>query len=200
WRYFSEGSNNVLGSIMTTVENNYASIEMIQVASALPDWSQNFDQTAALDQNLASLLAQGKAGNVTWIRPSALVSEHPGLSNVPDGVAWTKAVVNAIGQSQYWDHCAIFITFDDYGGWYDHVAPPQVDQFGLGFRVPCIVVSPYAKKAAIDHTQLEHVSMLKFAEKCFNIAPMTARDAAANDMTDAFDFTQPARPFSDFYH
>ena len=106
--------------------------------------------------------------------------------------------MNEIGSSQYWSKCAIFITYDDYGGFYDHVPPPQVDQLGLGFRVPCTVVSPYAKKGFVDHTQFEHSSLLKFAETLFGIPAMTARDAAAADMTDAFDFTQTPRDFSEF--
>ncbi len=198
WRYFAEGSGNVVGQVATLVEDNYASIEMIDAAKGLADFSTNYNTTASLDQNLAGLLAQGTVGNVTWIRPSAGDSEHPALGAVDDGSAWTMSVVNAIGQSQYWSKCAIFIVWDDYGGFYDHVAPPQVDQFGLGFRVPCIVLSPYAKQG-VDHTQLEHSSVVKFAETVFGLPTMTARDAAAADLTDAFDFTQTPRPFSDFH-
>jgi phospholipase C len=126
------------------------------------------------------------------------VNEHPALSPIDEGCEWTRKVVNQIGQSRYWDHCAIFITFDDFGGWFDHVPPPQVDRLGLGFRVPCIVVSPYAKRGFVDHTQYEHSSLLKFVETLFQIPPMTARDAQSADMTDAFDLTQPARSFSEF--
>ena len=106
--------------------------------------------------------------------------------------------MNAIGASQYWDRCVIFITWDDFGGFYDHVPPPQVDSMGLGFRVPCLIVSPYAKKGYVDHTQYEHSSICKFAESLYDLPAMTARDAAANDMMNAFDFTQKPRPFSDF--
>ena len=104
-----------------------------------------------------------------------------------------------VGASQYWGSCAILITWDDYGGFYDHVPPPQVDDLGLGFRVPCIVLSPYARKGAIDSTLYEHSSCVKLAETVFGIPAMTARDAAANDLTNAFDFNQAPRDFSEFY-
>jgi phospholipase C len=79
------------------------------------------------------------------------------------------------------------------------VTPPVVDALGCGFRVPCLVISPYAKKGVVDHTVTETVSLPKTAETFFGIPPMATRDAKANDLTTAFDFSQPARPFSDFY-
>jgi phospholipase C len=200
WRYYDESvGNSILNGLVETLENNSASIKCLDVVTALPDYSQCYVSTAAsLNTDFAPLLAQGQVGNVTWIKPMALMCEHPALGPVDEGTQWTRGVVNQIGQSQYWDHCAILITWDDYGGWYDHVAPPQVDQLGLGFRVPCLVISPYAKKGVVDHTQFEHASLCKFAETVFNLPAMSTRDAASEDMTDAFDFTQTPRPFSDF--
>ena len=90
----------------------------------------------------------------------------------------------------------IFITWDDYGGWYDHVTPPLVEkwkdgtQFRYGSRVGCLVLSPYAKASYISHTQHSHVSLVKFCEKTFGLAAINARDKAADDMSDCFDFTQ----------
>src|SRR6202040_3157071 len=133
------------------------------------------------------------AGNVTWMKPEPGVCEHPGISEVQNGAEWTRQVVNAIGNSQYWQRCAILITWDDYGGFYDHVSPPQVDHMALGFRVPCIVISPYAKKGFVDHTQYEFSSMLRFAEADLGLATLTARDKGANDMMGAFNFGQSPR-------
>jgi phospholipase C len=200
WRYFAEDPGvPVLGQIFENLEDNDASVKMLDVATSLPSFSTCYDESHAhLDQNLAGILAQGNVGHVTWIKPGPLNSEHPGVGDVATGAEWTRQVVRAIGKSKYWSSCAIFITWDDYGGYYDHVAPPQIDQFGLGFRVPCIVVSPYAKSGAVDSTLYEHCSILKFAETIFGIAPMTARDAQANDMTAAFDFGQAPRDFSEF--
>jgi phospholipase C len=106
-------------------------------------------------------------------------------------------VVNAIIDSRYWPESAIFITYDDFGGFYDHVAPPQVDDLGLGFRVPAIVVSPYARRAVV-HETLEVSSILRFVETTFGLPAMTARDGKANDFSSAFDFNQRPRPASDF--
>jgi phospholipase C len=199
WRVYQEKATGVgLSTLLTSLENNDKSLEFIDVATALPSWSANYDNTTtALDQNLATLLAQGAVGNLTIIKPSTIKSEHPGLSEVGVGAEWTRNVVNAIGQSAYWGRCAIVITWDDYGGFYDHVPPPAVDNMGLGFRVPCIVLSPYARKG-VDSSQYEHCSILKLVENTFGIAPMTARDAAANDLANALDLTQAPRDFQEF--
>jgi phospholipase C len=199
WRYFNEGDSTQAGAALTALEDNDESVEIMQVVQNLPDFAVCHDTTPDLDVNFTDLLAKGKVGNVTWIHPNALHSEHPAMGGVFDGSQWTRKIVNAIGQSPYWNRCAIVITWDDFGGFYDHVAPPQVDAFGLGFRVPCIVVSPYARRGGVDSTLYEFSSMVKLAETTFGIAPMTTRDAAANDMTNAFDFTQPPRSFSEFY-
>ncbi len=118
--------------------------------------------------------------------------EHP-VKSVCDGENWTVEQVNAIMNSPYWNSSLIIITWDDYGGFYDHVAPPQVDEFGLGFRVPALVVSPYAKRGFIGHRTTEHSSVPKTIETLFGLPSLTARDANANDLLDALDFTQPPR-------
>jgi phospholipase C len=172
----------------------------VQVIRALPDYSTSWitvnNDVSVL---LPGILANGKIGNVTWIRPDDVNSEHPFFSSVTNGALWTQRCVEAIGNSPYWDHCAIFITWDDFGGFYDHVAPPQVDAFGLGFRAPCLILSPYARRGYVDHTTYEFSSILRFCEVTFGLPPMTVRDAAADDMTGAFDFGQAPRPYSEFH-
>src|SRR5262249_48039922 len=146
WHYFSEASSNLLGGVADDLEDQGLGIGAIEVLKAAPSFATSYDTTTEdLDKNLGAVLAAGHIGQVNWIRPGAPSSEHPLLSSVHGGAAWTRAVVNAIVQSRYWPQAAIFITFDDFGGFYDHVAPPQLDAFGLGFRVPAIVVSPYAR-------------------------------------------------------
>lgn len=103
------------------------------------------------------------------------------------------SLVSAVMNSSYWPSTAIFIAWDDYGGWYDHVPPPQIDSFGLGFRVPCLVISPYAKQGFMDHTQSDFCSILKFIEVRYGLSPLTKRDASTNNMLEAFNFTQPPR-------
>ena len=82
------------------------------------------------------------------------------------------------------------LTWDDFGGFYDHVPPPHVDMYGLGPRVPTIVISPYARPGYVDHTTYEFASVLRFIETIFDLKPMTSRDANASDMLGAFDFSQ----------
>jgi len=98
-------------------------------------------------------------------------------------------------RSPMWKNTAIFVTWDDYGGFYDHVPPPQVDGFGLGIRVPLLVISPYAKKGVIDHQVGEFSSVLRFIESNWGLSLLTDRDRDATDLSYDFDFSQrPRRP------
>ena len=98
--------------------------------------------------------------------------------------------MTAIKQSSYWPNTAIIVTYDEHGGRWDHVAPPVIDRWGPGERVPGIIISPWAKKGFVDHTQYETVSVLALIEKIWNLQPLGTRDAAANPFSNAFDFTQ----------
>lgn len=119
-------------------------------------------------------------------------SDHP-ISDLELGQRTIRTMIQMLMESSAWDNSAFFITYDDWGGWYDHVLPPQVDEFGYGFRVPGIMVSPYARSGVIDHTLLDHTSILKFIESNWNIPPLAKRDARANNFTSAFDFASPPR-------
>src|SRR5207245_7243191 len=105
-------------------------------------------------------------------------------------------IVQAIGSRPFWNSTAIFITWDDWGGWFDHVPPPQLDEMGLSFRVPLIVVSPYARHAYVSHVQHEFGSILHFAEANFGMPSLGQTDARADDLTDCFDFTQTPQPLA----
>jgi phospholipase C len=199
WAAYFERYTGSLSGFVGALDsyNTFVSLEAI---STLPDFAQrcvfvNDD----LGPSLPGILAGGPVGNVTWIRPDDVNSEHPVYGSVSLGAEWTKRAIDAIGQSPYWDRCAIFVTWDDFGGFYDHVPPPQKDAFGLGLRVPCLIASPYARRGLVDHTEYEFSSIVKFCERIFSLPPMTARDAAADDMLGAFDLSQPPRPYSDFY-
>lgn len=128
---------------------------------------------------------------VSWVIPSAPISEHPPAS-ITFGMNWVKHVIDAIMVSPYWSSTAIVLTWDDYGGFYDHVPPPQIDRYGLGFRMPALIISPYAKHGIVDHTQYQFESILKFIEWRFNLQPLTGRDLHANDLLNAFNFNQNA--------
>jgi phospholipase C len=140
-------------------------------------------------------IAAGKLGAVTWITPTYGNSDHGG-SGSKTGPSWVTALVNAIGESQFWDSTAIFIFWDDSGGWYDPVAPAYADNDGLGFRLPLLIISPYAKQGYVSHVTYEHGSILKFTEDQFGLARLGASDTRANSPeSDCFDFTAAPRAF-----
>ena len=129
---------------------------------------------------------------VTWVTPRFELSEHPEYSFCW-GQNWTTRIVNAIMSSPMWKDTAIFITWDDYGGVYDHVPPPQVDRFGFGIRVPLLLISPYAKAGYVDHTLGEFSSVLRFIEDNWGLSQLTDRDRDAANLSEAFDFSQEPR-------
>jgi phospholipase C len=139
-------------------------------------------------------IAKERLDKVTWVVPGPGVNEHPGGPSVCVGENWTVSVVNQIMRSKYWKNTAIFLTWDDFGGFYDHVPPPHYDIMGLGPRVPLLVISPWAKQGYVDSTEYEFSSVLKFIETVFGLDCMTDRDCGANDMMNAFDFEQTTPP------
>jgi phospholipase C len=140
-------------------------------------------------------LAAGELADVSWIVGAPGGSEHPPASVAAGAASVAADIVNPLGASAAWPELALFITWDDFGGFYDHVPPPQVDAFGLGFRVPCLVISPFARSGFVDPTVYDHTSLLRFIEDRFALGTLSARDAAANPLLGAFDFTAPPRPF-----
>jgi phospholipase C len=131
--------------------------------------------------------------SVTWITPRFQLSDHPG-ANFCFGENWATGVINAIMRSPDWPTTAIFLTWDEWGGFYDHVPPPRKDDFGLGFRVPLIVLSPYARHGFVDHRVSEFDSMLRFIEQNWGLEPLSERDANAASLAPDFDFTQDPTP------
>ncbi len=135
----------------------------------------------------------GQLPAVSWLVPTAQNSEHPTAPSCV-GENWTVGKINSVMQGGNWSSAAIFVTWDDFGGFYDHVPPPTRDQYGLGPRVPLLVISPYAKHGYISKTVYELSSLLKFVETRFNLSTLTSRDAVANDLMDVFDFNQSPQP------
>jgi phospholipase C len=143
---------------------------------------------APVDQ-FAEDARSGTLPAVSWISTPSDVSEHPPSSTCV-GENWTVSLLEALAGGPDWSSSAVFLTWDDFGGFYDHVAPRQIDRFGLGFRVPLLVVSPYARPGFIDHVEGEFSSVLKFVERDFGLASLTRRDLDTTDLTHDFDFTQ----------
>jgi phospholipase C len=150
-----------------------------------PAWKEHIVPT----EQFAIDAKAGTLPSVSWISTPSVVSEHPPASACT-GENWTVSLLQALAAGPQWGSSAMFLTWDDFGGFYDHVAPTQIDAFGLGFRVPLLVVSPFAKGGTIDHTKAEFSSVLKFIEEDFNLPSLTDRDKNSVDMTQDFDWTQ----------
>jgi len=150
-----------------------------------PDWATH---VVPID-DFVNDAKNGTLPSVSWISTPSPVSEHTPQS-VCTGENWSVSLLQALASGPQWNQSAVFLTWDDFGGFYDHVPPTQVDVFGFGFRVPLLVVSPWAKGGTIDHQRAEFSSVLKFIETDFDLPPLTARDSNAIDMTQDFDFTQ----------
>ncbi len=138
-------------------------------------------------------LREGGLPAVAFVKPHARQNAHAVSSTVGAGDRWIGEMVKAIMASRYWSRVAVVITYDEGGGWFDHVPPPVVDRFGLGTRVPALIVSPYAKRGIVAHGQYDHASILKFIEWRFGLEPLTERDRRAEAFLEAFDFDQPPR-------
>jgi len=160
-------------------------------------------------QRFTADASAGMLPAVSWLYSDEVESEHPadtaaqraaGMGDVSKGEQWTVSQVQAVVSAGLWAEVAIFITWDDWGGWWDHVTPPELEkwtdgtQFRLGGRVGCLVLSPYARKRYISKVQHSHVSIVRFCEKNFGLPSLNARTQAADGMEDCFDFTQSPLP------
>ena len=138
-------------------------------------------------------IKDGTLPQVSWLIPDFQDSEHP-PEPTGQGMWRVTKLINALMKSSYWSNSVIFLTWDDYGGFYDHVPPPEVDAYGYGPRVPLIIISPYAKPGYVTSQAGDFASILRFMEERFNLKHLTARDHRASDMLDAFDFDQKPVP------
>ena len=144
---------------------------------------------------LAVDAAAGQLPSVSWVTPALADSEHPPYS-VAHGEAWTARYVETLMRSPSWPDTAIFIVWNEWGGFDDHVKPPVVAEEGLfrsrlrfGYRVPCLVLSPHAKRGFVSHTLYSHASIVRTLCRLFAMESLTKADAAANDMLDCFAFS-----------
>jgi len=157
-----------------------------------PDWVR--DVITPQKRFLMDVRA-GKLSNFTWITPMCVNSDHTNCGGGL-GPSWVSAIVDTVGKSKFWNSTAIFVQWDDWGGLYDHVPPPYEDYDGNGFRVPLLVISPYAKQNYVSHVQYETASVLRFAEDLFGLGRLAAADRrAASPAADCFDFSQKPRRF-----
>jgi phospholipase C len=159
--------------------NPYTAIEDVVDG---PDWAHDMSAPAT---NILGDLTHGNLASVSWVLSPLADSDNPGYGGGPK---WVSALVRAVQKSAYWQHSAIVVVWDDPGAglFYDNAAPPQLDEMGLGFRVPMIVVSPYAKRGYVSHVQYEFGSILKFIEENWKLGSLGSTDRRANGFTDIF--------------
>jgi phospholipase C len=164
---------------------NWSALDAIRHIRYSHLWSENVRPQGSFFRDVAD----GRLPAVSWVTPDGLHSEHPPYSMCL-GENWTVQRINAIMHSRYWRDTAIILTWDDFGGIYDHVPPPKKNLIMFGPRVPAIVVSPYARAHSIDHHAYNFNSILRFVETWLNLAPLTQYDASSANLASAFDFTQ----------
>jgi phospholipase C len=181
WKYYAPGEGQS-GYI-------WSALDAIQHIRLTDLWTQHVAPTEQFVIDAQS----GQLPVVSWLVVKSGLSEHPPAS-VCLGENWTVEQLNALMQGPEWKSTVVFLTWDDFGGFYDHVAPPAVDNFGFGPRVPMLIISPWVKPGLITHTVLEFSSVLKFIEERFNLDPLTQRDLEANEIFDVFDFNQDPNP------
>ncbi|MBV8375323.1 MAG: hypothetical protein JO302_07405, partial [Candidatus Eremiobacteraeota bacterium] len=193
WKYYAAPLRGI-----GEVWSEFSSVRSVYYGA---DWKNVISPQSRILRDIEN----GSLADVSWVTPDWKDSDHTG-SGYDRGPSWVTSVVDAIGESPYWKSTAVFVLWDDWGGWYDDAPPPQLDFRGLGIRVPCIVISPYARKGGgvdggyVSHTQYEFGSILKFVEQAFGLPPIgpPARgftDTRAASLLDAFDFTQSPRAF-----
>ena len=163
--------------------NAYDAIRHIRFG---PAWRQNADFP---ESGFASDVAQGHLAAITWLTPDMTTSDHPPFS-ICAGENWTVVQINAIMRSRFWDSTAIVLTWDDFGGFYDHVPPPVVNNIALGPRVPAIVISPYSRRGFIDHTRYDFSSMIRFAEDVFHLPYLPTYTPRSPSIVRMLDFAQ----------
>lgn len=187
WKYF--GKPYQLHTPGGYLWSAFAAIKHIRNG---PDWRRNVVDFT----QFAREARKGTLPAVSWLVQPVENSDHPGAS-ICQGENWTVNAMNAImGNRRAWAHTAVVVTWDDFGGLYDHVAPPHGPNpyVGYGFRVPALMISPYARAGFVDHTQYDFTSIQTFIEHVFGLSPLGTRDARANSLFNSFDFSQKPLP------
>lgn len=181
WHFYSAPAGRV-GYIWSTLD----AIKSIRYG---PQWKTN-----VLDSNnILKDVKRGRLAKITWLMPPFDYSDHP-PGSMCQGENWSVEVINTIMKSKFWKHTAIVLTWDDYGGFYDHVAPPKLSTYRLGPRVPAIVISPYSRAHDIDHHQYDFRSIVKYMEDLFHLPHTVNYDRNVRSVAHMMNFNQ--RPLS----
>jgi len=155
------------------------------------DWKTHISTP---NTNIFKDLKSGNLPSVSWVIPKLFDSDHP-AAGCNGGPRWVTRVMNAVGTSRYWKNTVVILLWDDWGGWYDPVPPPQINYTSLGMRIPMILISPYAKPHYISRTNYQYGSILKYVEDTFDLGSLGTTDATANSLDDSFDYRQTPNVF-----
>jgi acid phosphatase len=190
WKWYAEGWNDALAGNAdpTFAFHHQAPVYFTQFA---PGTKMRQEHLVDLEQ-FHTDLEQNQVPSVSIIRSLDKFSQHPSDGSLIEGLDWCANFIKRIQASTIWEECVIIVAYDENGGRWDHVSPPVVDRFGPGTRVPALIISPFAKKGYVDHTSYETVSILKFIEECWDLPHLSTRDAEANNIMNAFDFSLSA--------
>lgn len=178
WKYYDEKPNPKKHSLWNPLPG----------FKAFKNKPSLMDHLVSVDEFFANIESH-QLPSVCWIVPTFEDSEHPPADSAR-GMWHVTKLINAVMKSPYWKDTVIILTWDDFGGFFDHVPPPQVDNYGFGPRVPALVISAYARTGFVCHTRFDFTSPLKLIERRYGLTSLTDRDRDANDMLDCFDFTQ----------
>lgn len=183
--------------------NNGSIIDLWDPFKALSSsYTANESQHFVIRGKIYDDINQGTLPNVSWVIPSPPISDHA-PANVTWGMWWIASIVNYVGESRYWNNTVIIVTWDDYGGWYDGVDPPQINSStnitgteakGAGLRVPMLIISPYSRPGYVDHTVYTFSSIMKYIEQNFGLPALNVRDRTANSIIGALNYSQAPLP------
>ena len=190
WRWYATGWGAGADAVKQGLMPHHNPFQYVQRIMESPEGRAHIRDAS----EFVKALREGGLPAVAFVKPHWKENAHPISSTVGAADRWIGEMVTAIMASRYWSRVAVVITYDEGGGWFDHVPPPVVDPFGLGTRVPTLIVSPYAKRGVVAHGLYDHASILKLIEWRFGLEPLTERDRRAAVFLEAFDFGQRARP------
>ena len=207
WAWYNEGWNAVKpwalksafgrDSGSAVVDTNRLYVPHHNPFQFYPSWFDNVRAGHIRDsEDFLADAHRGTLPSVSFVKATGVHDEHPADSAPRWGEAWVMSLLRAVADGPAWDKTAVLITYDEGGGFWDHVAPPRPDAYGCGTRIPALLVSPWARRGYVDHRIADTTSVLAFIETRFGLKPLQTRDARAYNLLDGLDFTQRARAAS----
>jgi len=184
WAYYAPQIATKTGDIWSA----YGAVKHIRYGG---DWSH----VISPENTILDDIKQNRLPQVSYVVPNFRKSDHAGMTD-GSGPDWIAAIANTLGASPYWKDTVLIVTWDDWGGWYDHVKPPHRDRMGMGFRVPLIVASPYARSGYVSHTTYEFGSILRFIEDTYGLGSLGGTDMTSHSIADVLDLTAAPRAYT----